>query len=164
MARTKIADEMVLKDWNDVDITLKEIAENELELEKIATEMNEKVHDIKLEAEMKAKVHKDNIDRLGMYVKNFMDANKTELKGKTKVLTFGKTGFRLSTKVVIKKVANTLSALKKLNMLDCITVKESVNKEILKTYPEEKLFEVGASLQKEDTFWYETDRDKLQHV
>ena len=78
------------------------------------------------------------------------------------MLSFGKTGYRLSTKVIIKKVANTISALKKLGMTDCITTKESVNKDMLRTYPEEKLFEVGASLKKEDTFWYETDRDKLK--
>ena len=35
MARTKIKDELVLKSWDDVDITMKEIAECELEIEKI---------------------------------------------------------------------------------------------------------------------------------
>lgn len=162
MARTKIADERVLTSWDEVDLTLKEIAENEIALEVIEAQMNEEIHNIKLAAEVKAKKHREAIEKLGLYVKTFVEENRTELSGKTKVLSFGKTGYRLSTKVIIKKVANTISALKKLGMTDCITTKESVNKDMLRTYPEEKLFEVGASLKKEDTFWYETDRDKLK--
>lgn len=164
MARTKIRDEHVLKSWEDVNFTLKEIAEYEMEVEKITTDMNEKLHDIKLEAEMKAKPYKDKIEMLGIYIKDFVEQNKTELDGKTKVLNFGSTGFRLSTKVVIKKLENTIENLKKLSLLDCITVKETVNKEVLRTKPEQTLLMVGASLKKDDVFWFETDRDKLEQL
>lgn len=162
MARTRIKDELVLKNWDDVDITLKEIAECELEIEKITTEMNEKIHDIKLEADMKAKPYQERIERLGLYVKAFVEDNKAELDGKTKQLNFGKTGFRLSTKLVLRKVDKIIENLKKFKMEDCIKVKESVNKEVLKKYPESDIIKVGGTLKKEDVFWYETEREKLQ--
>jgi phage host-nuclease inhibitor protein Gam len=162
MARTRIKDELVLKNWDDVDITLKEIAECELEIEKITTEMNEKIHDIKLEADMKAKPYQERIERLGLYVKAFVEDNKAEIDGKTKQLNFGKTGFRLSTKLVLRKVDKIIENLKKFKMEDCIKVKESVNKEVLKKYPESDIIKVGGTLKKEDVFWYETEREKLQ--
>ena len=162
MARTKIKDELVLKSWDDVDITMKEIAECELEIEKITTDMNQKIHDIKLESDMKAKQFQERIERLGIYVKDFVEDNKAELDGKTKQLNFGKTGFRLSTKLVLKKVDQVLENLKKLKMDDCIIVKESVNKDVLKKCPEADIIKVGGTLKKEDIFWYETEREKLQ--
>ena len=162
MARKKIRDKNVLQTWEDVDITLKEIAECEMEIEKIQTEMNQKIHDVKLDAEMKAKPLQDRIERLGLYVKDFVESNRVELNGKTKNLNFGKTGFRLSTKLVIRKSDAVLESLRKCKMLDCITVKESINKEVLKKYSEKDIIKVGASLKKEDVFWYETERDKLQ--
>jgi phage host-nuclease inhibitor protein Gam len=162
MARTRIKDELALKSWDDVDITLKEIAECELEIENITTEMNQKIHDIKLEAEMKAKPLQDRIERLGLDIKAFVEENKAELNGKTKQLNFGKTGFRLSTKLVLKKVETVLENLKRFKMEDCITVKESINKDVLKKYPEADIIKVGGTLKKEDVFWYETEREKLQ--
>lgn len=162
MARTKIKDELVLKNWDDVDITLKEIAECELEIEKITTDMNQRIHDIKLEADMLAKPHQERIERLGIHVKAFVEDNKAELDGKTKQLNFGKTGFRLSTKLVLKKIDKVLENLKNFKMDDCITIKESINKEVLRKYPEPDIIKVGGTLKKEDVFWYETEREKLQ--
>uniref|UniRef100_UPI003D08A498 host-nuclease inhibitor Gam family protein n=1 Tax=Caloranaerobacter sp. DY30410 TaxID=3238305 RepID=UPI003D08A498 len=84
------------------------------------------------------------------------------LNGKTKVLNFGRTGFRKSTKIVLRKVENVIKNLKALNMLDCIKVKESVNKEVLKKYSDEEIARVGAIKKVEDVFWYEVDREQLQ--
>ena len=44
-------------------------------------------------------------------------------------------------------------------MDDCIQVEEKVNKDVLRTYEEKEIIAVGASLKKEDTFWYETKKD-----
>jgi phage host-nuclease inhibitor protein Gam len=162
MARVRINDESVLKTWEDVDITLKEIAECELEIENITTLMNQQIHDVKLESEMKAKPLQERIEKLGFYVKTFVEENKAELDGKTKQLNFGKTGFRLSTKLVLRKVDAVLENIKRFKMDDCITVKESINKDVLKKYPEEDIIKVGGTLKKEDVFWYETEREKLK--
>ncbi|WP_032122024.1 host-nuclease inhibitor Gam family protein [Clostridium amazonitimonense] len=162
MARRKIKDEHLLKTWEEVDLTLKEIAEYEMEIEKIQADMNQNIHDVKLDAEMKAKPLQDKIEMLGLYVKDFVEENKAELNGKTKTLNFGKTGFRLSTKLVIRKAESILENLKRFKMQDCINTKETINKDVLKKYSEEDIIKVGASLKKEDVFWYETEREELQ--
>lgn len=160
--RKRIKDVPVLKSWDDVDLTLKEIAECELAIETINTQMNQQIHDVKLDAECKAKPHMDRIGKLELYVKEYVEANKAELDGKTRQLNFGKTGFRLSTKLVLRKVETVLAALKSFGMADCITVKETINKDVLRKYKEEDIIKVGGALQKEDTFWYETEREKLR--
>jgi phage host-nuclease inhibitor protein Gam len=161
MARVRIPSEPVLKSWDDVNLTLKEIAELEIAIEKIENDLNEKVSDLKLEAEMAVKPLKERMEKLAADMKDFVELNRSDIKGKTMVLNFGKTGFRKSTKIILKNVKAILAALKARKMDDCISIKESVNKEKLGEYPDEIIAAVGASKKIEDTFWYETDREKL---
>lgn len=154
----------VLKSWDDVNLNLKEIAECELELENIEVEMNKKIQDFKLESEMNAKQYQDRIAKLSQEVKEYTETHRDEIKGKTKVLNFGSLGFRQSTKIIIRNAKAVLMALKARKMFDCIQVKETVLKEKLKDYPDDVIVAVGAGKKVEDTFWFETDREKLKAV
>lgn len=139
MARKRMEDPS-LKSWDEVNAALKLIRDNEIELELIEADMGKKIADIK----------------------EFVTLNKAELKGKSREMDFGKVGFRMSTKLMLpKQVEKVIKTLKKYGMGDCITVKESVNKDILKTYDEKTILSVGGTLKKEDTFWYETNREEL---
>ena len=80
------------------------------------------------------------------------------------MLNHGSVGFRQSTKVVLSKVEQILEKLKKFKMDDCINVKETVNKDVLRKYPADDILKVGGSLKVEDVFWYETDREELEDV
>jgi phage host-nuclease inhibitor protein Gam len=91
-----------------------------------------------------------------------VETHRDELKGKTRILNFGKVGFRQSTKIVIKGMQAVLKTLKARGMTDCIIVKESVNKDRLREYPDEVIASVGATKKVTDTFWYEADREKLR--
>lgn len=94
---------------------------------------------------------------------NAIDTIEAELKGKSKKLAFGTLGFRLSTKLILPKAIKTvIESLQRNGMMDCLTTKVTVNKEVLKTYDEAEILNVGASLKREDTFWYETDRHTVQ--
>lgn len=162
MARVRIENEPVLKSWDEVDLHFKEIGECEMAIERIEAEMNEKIQDVKLEAEMAAKPLKDRIEKLGREVKEFVELNRGEIRGKTKVLNFGRTGFRQSTKIIVRSVQAVINALKARRMDDCIIVKESVNKDRLREYPDEVIAAVGAGKKVEDVFWYEVDRERLK--
>ena len=84
------------------------------------------------------------------------------LPAKSKEMTFGQVGFRMSTRVILpKKVERVIAKLKKLGMGDCIITKETVDKDILKTYAETTILEVGGTLKKTDAFWYETKQEKV---
>jgi phage host-nuclease inhibitor protein Gam len=104
MARVRIKKEPVLTSWDDVNITLKEIGELELAKEKIEADMNLKISDLKLEAELAAKPLIERMEKLASDVKDFVELNRADIKGKTMNLNFGKTGFRKSRKIIIKSV------------------------------------------------------------
>lgn len=164
--RQRIKDVPVLKTWADVDAALKEIAEKETELTDIEGDMNKQINGIKIASGLEAKPYQDRIDKLGKDIKEFVTEHKEELDGKTKLLNFGSTGFRLSTSVIIPKAKEKIEAiiksLKIRKMTDCINVVETVNKEVLKKYSEDEIVKVGARLKKEDVFWYEAAREKLK--
>lgn len=168
MARTKIKERILLKSWEEVDQALKEIAENEILLEEIEGNMNKQINGIKISAGLEAKPHQDRIEKLGKDVKEFVTEHKDEIEGKTKVLNFGKTGFRLSTSLSLPKATDKLekiiSKLRKRKMDDCVIVKESVNRDVLKKYDEAVIVEIGGTLKKADVFWYETNREKIQSL
>ncbi len=144
MARKRLPDEPVLKTWEEADLHFKEIGECELAIERIEADLNQKISDLKLEAEMAAQPYRDRIDQLEKEVKQFVELNRADIKGKTKVLNFARTGFRQSTKIIVKSVQAVIANLKARKMTDCIIVKESVNKERLREYPDEVIAAVGA--------------------
>ncbi|MDD3137713.1 MAG: host-nuclease inhibitor Gam family protein [Lachnospiraceae bacterium] len=161
MARKRIQD-TTLKTWEEVDECLHIVADAENEISKIEAEMNRKFGEIKEAAEAEASQFKELIKKQEVLVKEFTTENKTDLKGKSREMNFGTVGFRLSTKLKLpKEVESVLKALKKNCMQDCIITKETVNKDVLKTYKEEEIMAVGGSLVKEDTFWYETRHENL---
>ncbi|WP_027364006.1 host-nuclease inhibitor Gam family protein [Desulfotruncus alcoholivorax] len=160
MARKRM-EGTALKSWDEVNLNLKEICECELELESIEGEMNTKIQDLKLDAEMKAKPIQERVARLAQEVKEFTELNRDDIKGKSRNLNFGKVGFRQSTKILVRSAKAVINALRLRKMDDCIVVKESVNKERLREYPDEVIASVGARKTVQDVFWYETDREKL---
>ncbi len=160
MARKKVADsEVTLSSWEEVDETLKIIAEHEIALKNIEGEMNKEINEVKEKAVAKSEIHHDAIKVLEKRLKNFVSSHKSELDGKTKKLSFGQTGFRSSTAVSIPRGKSDviIDTLKKKNMVDCINTKESINKEVLKKYDEKIIINIGASLKKKDEFWYECE-------
>ncbi len=167
MARVRIPDQPALKNWDDVDLTLKEIGECQMSIERIEADMNTKISDIKLAAEMDAKPHKERIKLLELQLKEFVEANRDDLGNrKTKEINFGRTGFRKSTKITLPraaaKLAEVIRRIKEFGMTDCIVQPpEKIDKDNLKKYPESDILKVGATLTVEDTFWYEVDREKL---
>lgn len=168
MTRKRIADIPKLKGMHEVDAALMEIAKAQIQIDDIEGQMNTQIIGITEIANLEAKPFKDKIALLEKDVKEYLTAHKDELDGKTKVLNFGKAGFRLSTKITLPKgqeaVKELIKILKGTKMTDCINTKETVNKEALKKHKEEKLNSLGISLKKNDVFWYETFKEKLKDI
>lgn len=156
-------EEPELKSWDDVNQALRLIAEAENEIAMVESGMNVQIDAIKLAFEEKIKEYKKQIKQQEILIKEYTTDKKDQLDGKTKDLTFGKVGFRKSTKLQLPKVLDkVIAACRKNGMEDCIICKETVNKDILKQYDEQQILEVGGSLKVEDAFWYETKQVNLQ--
>lgn len=156
-------EEPELKNWEDVNQALRLIAEAQNEIAMVEAGMNVQIDTIKLTYEEKIREYKKQIKQQELLIKEFTTDKKDQLDGKTKDLTFGKVGFRKSTKLQLPKVLDkVIAALRRNGMQDCITIRESVNKDILKQYDEQLILDVGGSLKVEDAFWYETKQVDLK--
>ncbi len=135
-------------------------AENQISV--ITAEMNAAIAEAKKAAEEKAAQYKEMIKQNEGKIKEFTTVRKEDMKGKSLQLTFGTVGFRQSTKLSLPQdTGKVILKLRENGMADCINVKETINKDMVKSYPEEDILKIGGYLQKTDTFWYETDKDTL---
>ena len=87
---------------------------------------------------------------------------------KTKALTFGEVGFRVSTSIVLprakEKLADVIRCLKSRKMLDCILTEEKVSRDALRKYGEDTVNAVGASWKQRETFGYDLNFAKLEQI
>lgn len=161
MARKRLSGTQ-LESWEEVDTCLAEIGRIDRELSLLEAAQQEAIDKVKADTKAAAEPLAGKKAGLEMAIKEFAEANRAEfLKAKTRELTFGTVGFRLSTKVVIRRVADTLQALKDLGLTQCIRLKEECDKEAMRDLPLETLHAVGCALKQEDAFGYEIKREAL---
>lgn len=154
-----------LESWDEVDRCLREIGELDRELGLLEAGQQEAIDGIKAVTKATAEPLQAKKAGLELAIQQYAEANRAEfVKTKSRELTFGTVGFRLSSKVVIKRIADTLQALKDLGLSHCVRTKEECDKEAMKQLPLETLHAVGATLKQEDAFGYEIKREALAEV
>lgn len=167
MARKRIIEAPVFHSWEEVDAALREIAEEEIAIADIEGEMNRLINDIKITSAKEAKHHHERISELEKDIKQFVTEHRDELGNKkTKEMNFGQTGFRRSTSVVLPKdkglLAEIIRRLKTKKLEDCIITDEKVNRDVLRQKGEDVVIAVGAKWKQDDSFWYETNLERLE--
>ena len=169
MARKRVVEAPSLHSWEDVNDALRQIAEAQIALGEIQSDMQKQILGAQKVAEEQSKPLNDNVAKLEREIKSFVTDHRDEM-GKTKsmVLTFGEVGFRLSTSVSLprakEKLEEIIRRLKSRQMTDCIVVVEKVSKEALKKYGEDTVNAVGATWKQSDVFGYEVNIAKLEQI
>lgn len=169
MARKRVVEAPSLHSWEDVNDALRQIAEAQIALGEIQSDMQKQILGAQKVAEEQSKPLNDNVAKLEREIKSFVTDHRDEM-GKTKsvVLTFGEVGFRLSTSVSLprakEKLEEIIRRLKSRQMTDCIVVEEKVSKEALKKYGEDTVNAVGAAWKQSDVFGYEVNIAKLEQI
>lgn len=169
MARKRVVEAPSLHSWEDVNDALRQIAETQIALGEIQSDMQKQILGAQKVAEEQSKPLNDNVAKLEREIKSFVTDHRDEM-GKTKsvVLTFGEVGFRLSTSVSLprakEKLEEIIRRLKSRQMTDCIVVEEKVSKEALKKYGEDTVNAVGATWKQSDVFGYEVNIAKLEQI
>lgn len=169
MARKRVVEAPSLYSWEDVNDALRQIAEAQIALGEIQSDMQKQILGAQKVAEEQSKPLNDNVAKLEREIKSFVTDHRDEM-GKTKsvVLTFGEVGFRLSTSVSLprakEKLEEIIRRLKSRQMTDCIVVEEKVSKEALKKYGEDTVNAVGATWKQSDVFGYEVNIAKLEQI
>ena len=169
MARKRVVEAPSLHSWEDVNDALRQIAEAQIALGEIQSDMQKQILGAQKVAEEQSKPLNDNVAKLEREITSFVTDHRDEM-GKTKsmVLTFGEVGFRLSTSVSLprakEKLEEIIRRLKSRQMTDCIVVEEKVSKEALKKYGEDTVNAVGATWKQSDVFGYEVNIAKLEQI
>lgn len=169
MARKRVVEAPSLHSWEDVNDALRQIAEAQIALGEIQSDMQKQILGAQKVAEEQSKPLNDSVAKLEREIKSFVTDHRDEM-GKTKsmVLTFGEVGFRLSTSVSLprakEKLEEIIRRLKSRQMTDCIVVEEKVSKETLKKYGEDTVNAVGATWKQSDVFGYEVNIAKLEQI
>ena len=169
MARKRVIEAPSLKTWEDVNDALRQIAEATIAIGDIESDMQKQVVGAQKVAEEQSKPYKDKIARLEREIKDFTVEHRDEMgKAKSKTLTFGEVGFRLSTSISLprakEKLEEIIRKLKARQMTDCIVVEEKVSKEALKKYGEDTVNAVGATWKQRDEFGYDLNLAKLEQI
>ena len=169
MARQRVVEAPSLHSWEDVNDALRQIAEAQIALGEIQSDMQKQILGAQKVAEEQSKPLNDSVAKLEREIKSFVTDHRDEMgKAKSMVLTFGEVGFRLSTSVSLprakEKLEEIIRRLKSRQMTDCIVVEEKVSKEALKKYGEDTVNAVGATWKQSDVFGYEVNIAKLEQI
>lgn len=169
MARKRVIEKPTLKSWEDVNDALRQIAEAQIALGDIESDMQKQIIGAQKVAEEQSKPIKDAQARLEREIKAFVTDHRDEMgKAKTMTLTFGEVGFRLSTSISLprakEKLEEVIRRLKSRQMHDCIVVEEKISKDALKKYGEDTVNAVGATWKQSDVFGYEVNIAKLEQI
>ena len=112
MARKRVIEEPTLKTWEDVNDALRQIAEAQIALGDIESDMQKQIIGAQKVAEEQSKPIKDAQARLEREIKAFVTDHRDEMgKAKTMTLTFGEVGFRLSTSISLPRAKEKLEEM-----------------------------------------------------
>ena len=161
MKRIRVVE--ALRSWDEVDEKLREIGRLQIDAEELENEMDEKIKRIKERYVTKVKMLREEAEKLTLSIQAFAQAHREAFgDAKSKAMNYGVLGWRKSTKLVLRRLADTLARLKDAGLDEYIKVKESVDKSKLREAPQEVLDQVGAKLKSEDIFFVEPDREKVK--
>lgn len=184
--RIKTANSSKIESLDDVNMALKDIGLAQKELDAIDAKANAEIAKIKEKALKDGESLRTKITESASKIQSYAEYNKDELfkDAKSIELSFGKIGYRKSTKISVKKT--TLDMLKKLldgrklevekaeseekrnaitvlitKIQSCIRVKEEPNKESLGLMDDAFLKTVGASRKITNDFFCEANIEEV---
>lgn len=146
-----------------MDTALRDIRECRHALVELGVEKDRRIDGIKDEYTRNAVPLQNRIKRLEGDVKDYVDAHRAELCGKSRVLTFGTVGYRLSSKLVIasSKVAEAIAALKAMGKGELVRTSETLDRQALAKQPAELLESIGAYVKQSDEFYYDVEDEPV---
>jgi phage host-nuclease inhibitor protein Gam len=166
MGRVKPNNLYPIRDLAAANAAMAEIARIKRSIAELENTMNNRIDSIKAEAEMEAMPLQARLASIEGGLLAFAEHNKADLfKAKrSRELDFGTLGFRRSKELKPKPKTTwkmILGTIKEMGFKTALRVKESVNREELHTWPDERLDVVGCRRVDKDTFWYEIDEKKV---
>lgn len=160
MARKRIAAEPALRDWQAVDSALRDIRECRIALTELGAELERRRVAAQEDYNSTAQPLHNRIKRLEADVKEFVDAHRAELVGKSRTLTFGTVGYRRSSQLRLNQSAeDTIALLEAIGHAELVRVTKSLDRVALLRQPPELLDKIDAWVKTTDGFAIDVTND-----
>ena len=176
MARTKPNPAFVVADLDAADRALARLAELRRGVDAENLRLNATVDKLKAHVAEVTAAPLAEAAAIEAALATFAETKKDTLFGKlrSQTLTFGVIGFRRSTEVkprpkntwggVLERIKSLVTGADADPFRAAIRVKEDVNRDVLKDWPEERLETVGARIVTKDTFYYELEKQEIKEI
>lgn len=150
-----------LESLDDVNLALRDIGLKEKELDAIDSKAAKEIAEIKTRAAKDGEELRKEIAETAAKIQAYAEYNKADLfKDKKSVdLSFGKIGYRQSTKISVKKT--TLELLKKLGFKSCVRIKEECDKDAMSNLTDDDLKSVDAARKVSNDFFCEANMEEV---
>ena len=160
MSRKKPQNLYPVKDLTEANTVLADIGALKRQIEQINATLADDVDLLKADAEARIAPLAARMSLLENGLLAFAEYNKGDLFAgrRSRELTFGTLGYRRSNEIAAKPkhtMAMVLGRLEELGFDEAIRIRKSVDKETMRTWPDERLDLVGARRVEKDSFWYE---------
>jgi len=138
-----------------MDRTLCAIAEQEAWAARLIAEAEDRIRAIREDAAARAASGVANVKRLRGEVEAFSEAHAEEFgAARSRALPHGRVGWRKVTKIrLVRKAAHVVAALESRGLADAVIVKKQPNKDVLATFVDQTLRDVGARRATKDQFF-----------
>ena len=145
-----------LTDLASVDQALGLLAEIEAGADRRQAELEARVANLRAEAAVEIGRSAELARGLRKTIEAWADENPEAFgSARSLALTHGRIGWRWTPPAIklLKKAESVIAALKSHGLADAVIVRESVNKDVLATYPDERLKEIGAKRTQREEFF-----------
>lgn len=160
MARKRIVTEPALRDWQAVDGALRDIRECNIALKELGAELDRRMVAAKDDYNNASLPLQNRVRRLEADVKEFVDAHRAELCGKSRTLTFGTVGYRRSSQLKLNQSAeDTIALLEAIGRAELVRVTKSLDRAALLRQPAELLDRIDAWVKTTDGFHIDVTSD-----
>lgn len=166
MTRKKPKSIVTVRDKAAANEALAQIADIKRKVADIENQMNDIIDKAKASGAAQAAPLKKRMAALEAGLIAFAEFNKSQLfhVRRSVELDYGRIGYRRTRELKTKSKitwAMVLERLKELSFIQAIRTKESIDKDELHKWPDERLELIGVRRVKRDQFWYETDEERI---
>jgi len=151
-----------IQSLDDTDRILKEMCGLESEIERIDSEGDRKIAEIKAKTAEAGKAMRERVKELSASLKAYSDFNKGTLFKERKSIerSFGTFGYR-KTPPKVETSRDTVELLERLGMAQYVRVKKEVDKEALLNLDDEELAKVDAARKSKEEFFVVPKREQV---
>jgi len=158
-----------VENWEGADLPLRRMGEITIALAEASGELTLKVNKLKEKAKHSVAGLESERKYLEEQIAHFCESQKAEFaKKRSRTLSFGLIGFRITTSVPIPrdkdKLSELINAIKHLRLESCLKVEEKIDREQVAALDDGTIAKLGLKKSVKDSFRIQPNLEKIQEL